>query len=76
MRRVATLTIQCEQLETSFAETPATVAQLDTYQKLSNTLRRLLATLGTKRRANDVTPDLQSYLRNRSNQRVTLEHDG
>lgn len=77
VRRAATLTIQCEQLEARFAEieTPATIADLDAFQRMSNTLRRLLTTLGTKRRQKTV-PNLNEYLASqpsRHRQRI-LEH--
>jgi hypothetical protein len=76
VRCIATLTVELEQMEVRFAEskTGATAEQLDRYQRASNTLRRHCQTIGLKRSASDVTPDLQTYLRNRSNQRVTLEH--
>jgi hypothetical protein len=59
VRRVATLTVQLEALEARFsADTDVDIATLDAYQRGTNTLRRLLETLGIKRRARDVTPDL------------------
>lgn len=64
MRRVATLTVQLEALEARFsADTDVDIATLDAYQRGTNTLRRLLETLGIKRRARDVTPDFDSYLK-------------
>ena len=64
VRRVATLTVQLEALEARFsADTDVDIATLDAYQRGTNTLRRLLETLGIKRRARDVTPDLDSYLK-------------
>lgn len=75
VRRIATITVQCEQLEAKFAETPASVGDLDLYQRMSNTLRRLLSSLGLKRRAHDVTPDLREYVRSKSN-RIRMEIDG
>jgi hypothetical protein len=63
VRRVATLTVQLEALEAKFsADTDVDIATLDAYQRGTNTLRRLLETLGIKRRPRDVTPDLNSYL--------------
>jgi hypothetical protein len=64
IRRSATLTVELERLEAQFATSEQSdPAALDLYQKLSNTLRRLLASLGLQRRARNVTPDLNSYLR-------------
>jgi uncharacterized membrane protein len=67
IRRSATLTVELERLEAGFATSEASdPAALDLYQKLSNTLRRLLASLGLKRRARDVSvPSLDRYLRSR-----------
>jgi len=75
VRCIATLTVELEQMEVRFAEseTGASANDLERYQRASNTLRRHCQTLGLKRRAKDVTPDLQSYLRNRSHH-VTVEH--
>lgn len=77
VRRIATITVQCEQLEAKFAEaeTPASIADLDLYQRMSNTLRRLLSSLGLKRKAHDVTPDLHDYVRGKSD-RIRMEIDG
>ena len=80
IRRSATLIVALERLETKFAEQEdgGTPNQLDQYQRLSNTLRRLLESVGLKRRPKDVTPDLKDYLKQmpRSRQRVTLvEHE-
>lgn len=67
IRKAATLIVATEHLEATFAlEGDASAAQLESYSRLSNTLRRLLTTLGIKRKPRDVTPDLQTYLRNRS----------
>jgi hypothetical protein len=63
VRRVATLTVQLEALEAKFSgDTDVDIATLDAYQRGTNTLRRLLETLGVRRRPRDVTPDLNSYL--------------
>jgi hypothetical protein len=77
-RRAATLIVRLEQMEASFteAETGGTDAQFDVYAKLTNTLRRVLHSLGLKRPVKDVTPDLHSYVRNRTDRRrLTLEHE-
>jgi hypothetical protein len=36
--------------------------QLDQYQRVSNTLRRLLESLGLERRQRDVTPTVTEYV--------------
>ena len=67
IRRAATLTVELERLEAQFATSEQSdPAALDLYQKLSNTLRRLLASLGLQRRAKDVSaPTLTQYLQRR-----------
>jgi hypothetical protein len=82
IRRSATLIVALERLETKFAEQEegGTANQLDQYQRLSNTLRRLLESVGLKRRSKDVTPSLQDYLASKSTgragrDRVTIDHE-
>jgi hypothetical protein len=93
VRRSATLIVALERLEEKFAEAEegGSPNQLDQYQRLSNTLRRLLESVGLKRRPRDITPDLQSYLaskhtdrngtdnrtgrKGRARERVTIEHE-
>jgi len=56
-RRAAVLIVELEQLEQKFATQGASEGgQLDQYQRVSNTLRRLLESLGLERRQRDVTP--------------------
>ena len=55
-RRSACLIVELEQLEDLFAAGDATPKRLELYQRLTNTLRRCLESLGLKRRAKDVTP--------------------
>lgn len=79
IRKAATLIVATERLEERFAEQSdgGTSNQLEAYQRLCNTLRRLLESIGLKRRPRNVTPDLQDYLASRSGRstaRVTLEH--
>ena len=38
------------------------LAELENYQRMANTMRRLLETLGLQRRPGDVTPTLGQYL--------------
>ncbi len=68
IRRAAMLTLQLEMLDSKFAAADALAGErdLDLYQKLSNTLRRLLTSLGLQRRAKTVTPSLDEYLASRS----------
>lgn len=53
-----------EQVEEDFAlEGEASPADLETYQRCSNSMRRLLEAVGLERRARDVTPStLDQYL--------------
>ena len=51
IRRIAALEVELERLECQFAQTAATADQLDLYQRMANTLRRLLATIGLDRKA-------------------------
>jgi hypothetical protein len=83
VRRIATIQVACERLEQEFADDDDTpIAKLDQYQRLSNTLRRLLTTVGIKRVPIDV-PDLHTYISQRpvtptpraSRPRVRIEDD-
>ena len=51
VRRIATMEVELERLEGMFAQSPATTDQLDLYQRMSNSLRRLLVTIGLDRKA-------------------------
>jgi hypothetical protein len=63
VRRVATLTVELERMESVFAEAgEAQPDQLDLYQRTAGNLRRLLEAIGLERRSKDVTPTLQEYL--------------
>ncbi|ESX22799.1 hypothetical protein [Mesorhizobium sp. LSJC264A00] len=65
VRRVATLTIEMEKLEERFANAPPdhiSHPDLDMYQRMANTLRRLLDTNGLQRRSRDITPTLDQYM--------------
>jgi hypothetical protein len=66
-RRAAVLTVELEKLEASFAVSDAEPDQLVLYQGAANSLRRMLESLGLKRRAKDVTLDLRTYLAARAN---------
>src|SRR5665811_1175457 len=67
IRRVATLTVELERMETSFALAgEAQPDQLELYQRVSNTLRRHLEAIGIKRVPRNVTPTLEQYMANRT----------
>ena len=71
VRRAAMLTLQLEMMDAKFATNggEATAHQLQLYQQCSNTVRRLLESLGLKRRQKDITPPtLQQYLRQRQSE--------
>jgi hypothetical protein len=57
IRRAAAMTVELEHLELKFLQQgEATPNQLLLYGRTSNTLRRLLESLGLRRRPRDVTP--------------------
>ncbi len=63
IRRAAAITVELERLEQRFATDDATdPATLDQYQRAANSLRRLLESVGLKRRITDVTPSLGEYI--------------
>jgi hypothetical protein len=58
IRRAATLTVELERMETDFALAgEAQPNQLELYQRVANSLRRLLEAVGLERRCRDVTLD-------------------
>jgi hypothetical protein len=65
VRRCALLTLELELLEARFeAHDGASATDLQLYQQVASSLRRLHESLGLKRRSRDVTaPDLQTYIR-------------
>jgi hypothetical protein len=54
LRRACVLMIELERLEQRFAEGEADTATIDLYQRGANSMRRLLESLGLKRRAKEV----------------------
>jgi hypothetical protein len=65
IRRVAVITIELERLEAKFsAIDDPSPDSLDLYQRMTNSLRRLLETLsaGLNRRPRDVTPSIHDFL--------------
>jgi hypothetical protein len=64
IRRAATLTVELERLEATFALAgEADPATLDLYGRTAGNLRRLLEAVGLQRRSRDVTPSLSDILR-------------
>jgi hypothetical protein len=77
IRRVATMTVVLEQMDSEFAiENGVKDRDFELYQRGSNTLRRLLETLGTTRgrkaRSVNEPTDLNEYLRSKGNGRVRI----
>jgi hypothetical protein len=67
IRRAAMITVLLENYDKKFAanDGQATSAELLEYGRSSNTLRRLLESLGLKRVSKDVTPTVSEYLRSK-----------
>jgi hypothetical protein len=63
VRRASVITTELERLEARFAVAGAASPEdIDLYLRASNSLRRLLETVGIARRPRDVTPNLSQYL--------------
>jgi hypothetical protein len=64
IRRAAVIITELERMERAFAlsEGAPGIPELETYQRMANTMRRLLEAVGLQRRPRDVTPDLRTYL--------------
>jgi hypothetical protein len=70
--------VRLEQMEQRFTEADdgGTDEQHVIYARLTNTLHRVLMTLGIKRTAKDITPDLKDYVAAKRHKRhVTLDHE-
>ena len=64
IRCASLLTLELEVLESKFEqEGGASIKQLECYQRVAGSLRRLLESVGLQRRAKDVTPTLGQILR-------------
>lgn len=64
IRRAALLTVELERLEMIFAQDGgASDFKIEQYQRLANSLRRLLEAVGLQRRARNVTPTVAEYVR-------------
>lgn len=65
VRRAATLSVELERLEASFAQAGQIKPQdLDAYQRASNSLRRLLETLGIRSEAKDARAWAETWTAN------------
>ncbi len=63
IRRASVLTVELERFEAKFATAgEATPDDLDLYQRTAGNLRRLLESIGLKRRPRDVTPSVADYV--------------
>jgi hypothetical protein len=64
VRRAAVIITELERMEKNFAlsEGAPGISELETYQRMANTMRRLLEAVGLQRRPRDVTPTLGQYL--------------
>ncbi|MEH6950708.1 hypothetical protein V4R08_05085 [Nitrobacter sp. NHB1] len=77
VRRAACLAVELERREAVIAEAgEATDNQLEVYGRTSNTLRRLLESLGLERRARDITPSLDQYIAQNYPHESEEESDG
>ena len=64
VRRCSLLTLELELMEARFETNDgATVQELDCYQRVSGSLRRLHEALGLRRRPRDITPSLADVAR-------------
>ena len=61
LERIALVVVLAESHESEWLQTGK--VKVESYTALLNTLRRLLVTIGLRRRAKDVTPSLSQYLR-------------
>ena len=63
IRRASVMTVELERLEVKFATAgEASPVDLELYQRTAGNLRRLLESIGLRRRARDVTPTLGEIL--------------
>jgi len=64
IRRAAVIITELERMERDFAlsEGAPGIPELEMYQRMANTMRRLLEAVGLQRRPRDVTPHLRQYL--------------
>ena len=63
VRRACVLTVELERMEKQFALAgQASAEDLEIYARVAGNLRRLLESIGLRRRPREVTPTLQQYL--------------
>lgn len=67
-RRAATIAIDCEQQDAAAAR--GEPLDVKTYTTASNSLRRLLESLGLERRARNVTPSVSEYIARKAAERA------
>lgn len=66
VRRAATMTVELERMEAVFAvRGEADPKDLELYQRTAGNLRRILESLGLQRRARDVTPSIEDFIKTR-----------
>lgn len=77
VRRAAMLCLQLEMMEARWAqnEGEASAKQIETYQRVTGALRRVLETLGLQRRARDITPDPLTYARRYDREAEDVEEE-
>lgn len=64
VRRAATMTVELERMEAVFAvRGEADPKDLELYQRTAGNLRRILESLGLQRRARDVTPSIEDFIK-------------
>lgn len=73
IRRAAALSIQCELLEARFAARGAENGELQDFNAATNTLRRVLDTIGLHRQARDVTPSALEWIDQQAAKRKKAE---
>lgn len=61
IRRIAVITTELEQMELAFATTGSSYKAIDLYSRTSGNLRRMIESIGTKRRPKPV-PDLSDLI--------------
>jgi hypothetical protein len=71
INRASMLTLQLEMLDRTFAANDfiATPRQIDRYQRVVNTLRRTLESLGLQSRSRDITPTMQENLAHKAREK-------
>lgn len=71
VRRCSLLTLELELMEARFETNEgATVSELDCYQRVAGSLRRLHESLGLRRRPRDITPTLEDVARDYSKRKA------